>query len=93
MLGTVSLVFSGCNKHALLHLLTASGNAAVLAAVRQGALKYIKMIAAMITITVDGNCYQGIISGITYSVVLVRRRTIPTERPPLVGIVSATFCG
>jgi hypothetical protein len=27
------------------------------------------------------------------SVVLVRERTIPTERPPLVGDVSANFCG
>jgi hypothetical protein len=27
------------------------------------------------------------------SVVLVRKRTIPTERPPLVGEVSAHFCG
>jgi hypothetical protein len=27
------------------------------------------------------------------SVTLVRKRTIPTERPPLVGEVSANFCG
>jgi hypothetical protein len=27
------------------------------------------------------------------SVVLVRKRSIPTERPPLVGEVSADFCG
>jgi hypothetical protein len=27
------------------------------------------------------------------SVALVRKRTIPTERPPLVGEVSATFSG
>jgi len=27
------------------------------------------------------------------SVALVRTRTIPTERPPLVGEVSANFCG
>jgi len=27
------------------------------------------------------------------SVALVRERTIPTERPPPVGEVSATFCG
>jgi hypothetical protein len=27
------------------------------------------------------------------SVALVRKRTIPTERPPLVGEVSASFCG
>jgi hypothetical protein len=27
------------------------------------------------------------------SVAFVRKRTIPTERPPLVGEVSATFCG
>jgi hypothetical protein len=29
----------------------------------------------------------------TYSVALVRKRTIPTERKPLVGEVSANFCG
>jgi hypothetical protein len=29
----------------------------------------------------------------TNSVALVRERTIPTERPPLVGEVSANFCG
>jgi len=29
----------------------------------------------------------------TNSVVLVRTRTIPTERPPPVGEVSANFCG
>jgi hypothetical protein len=28
-----------------------------------------------------------------YSVVLVRKLTIPTERPPHVGEVSAKFCG
>jgi len=27
------------------------------------------------------------------SVALVRERTIPTERPPTVGEVSANFCG
>jgi hypothetical protein len=27
------------------------------------------------------------------SVALVRKRTIPTERPQLVGEVSANFCG
>jgi hypothetical protein len=27
------------------------------------------------------------------SVALVRKQTIPTERPPLVGEVSANFCG
>jgi hypothetical protein len=30
---------------------------------------------------------------ITNSVVLVSERAIPTERPPLVGEVSANFCG
>jgi hypothetical protein len=29
----------------------------------------------------------------TNSVALVRERTIPIERPPLVGEVSANFCG
>jgi hypothetical protein len=27
------------------------------------------------------------------SVAVVRKQTIPTERPPLVGEVSANFCG
>jgi hypothetical protein len=27
------------------------------------------------------------------SVALARKRTIPTEQPPLVGEVSANFCG
>ena len=31
--------------------------------------------------------------GLIYSVALVRERTIPTERPPPVGEVSANFCG
>jgi len=31
--------------------------------------------------------------GIKNSVTLVRERTIPTERPPPVGEVSANFCG
>jgi hypothetical protein len=30
---------------------------------------------------------------LTNSVALARERTIPTERPPLVGEVSANFCG
>jgi hypothetical protein len=30
---------------------------------------------------------------LTYSVPLVRKRTILSERPPLVGEVSANFCG
>jgi hypothetical protein len=29
----------------------------------------------------------------TNSMALVRERTIPTERPPLVGEVSVNFCG
>jgi hypothetical protein len=35
----------------------------------------------------------GIIALITNSMALVRERTIPTERPPTVGEVSANFCG
>jgi hypothetical protein len=30
---------------------------------------------------------------LTYSVALVLKQTIPTEQPPLVGEVSANFCG
>jgi len=38
---------------------------------------------------------QGFLRGKTKlnSVALVRTRTIPTERPPPVGEVSANFCG
>jgi hypothetical protein len=38
---------------------------------------------------------RGVISGTnkTNSMVWVRERTIPTERPPLVGEVIANFCG
>jgi hypothetical protein len=32
-------------------------------------------------------------SNLTNSMVWVRERTIPTERPPLVGEVIANFCG
>jgi hypothetical protein len=34
-----------------------------------------------------------IINNNNNSVALVRERIIPTERPPLVGKVSASFCG
>jgi hypothetical protein len=34
-----------------------------------------------------------LLTKLTNSVALVRERTIPTERPPLVGEVSANFCG
>ena len=30
---------------------------------------------------------------LSLSVALVRKRTIPTERPPPIGEVSANFCG
>jgi hypothetical protein len=32
-------------------------------------------------------------SDMQHSVALVRKRTIPTERPPFVGDVKANFCG
>jgi hypothetical protein len=37
--------------------------------------------------------FQNSDTHLTNSVALVRERTIPTERPPLVGEVSAKFCG
>jgi hypothetical protein len=37
-------------------------------------------------------CLLRLIALITNSVALVRERTIPTERPPPVGEVSANFC-
>jgi hypothetical protein len=40
-----------------------------------------------------GKTTQGIAHLLTYSVALVRKRTIPIERPPLVGEISANFCG
>jgi len=36
---------------------------------------------------------SGSLCNFYYSVALVRERTIPTERPPPVGEVSANFCG
>ena len=40
------------------------------------------------------HCSRYVIAGyFFYSVALVRTRTIPTERPPPVGEVSANFCG
>jgi hypothetical protein len=36
---------------------------------------------------------KGKVSKKKMSVALVRKRTITTERPPLVGAVSANFCG
>jgi hypothetical protein len=36
---------------------------------------------------------KGPVQNKTNSVALVRKRTIPTERPPLVGEVSANFSG
>ena len=41
--------------------------------------------------TTDAILYN--LSNIYYSMALVRERTIPTERPPPVGEVSANFCG
>jgi hypothetical protein len=37
--------------------------------------------------------FNSITHSLTHSVALVRKRTIPTERPQLVGEVSASFCG
>jgi hypothetical protein len=46
---------------------------------------------------VEGNVHGTFEGTITHlklnSVAVVRKRTIPTERPPLVGEVSANFCG
>jgi hypothetical protein len=39
------------------------------------------------------NSISGYTYLLTYSVALVRKRTIPAEWPPLVGEVSANFCG
>jgi hypothetical protein len=47
------------------------------------------------------SCYQHVPTSMldnasllcTNSVAVVRKRTIPTERPPLVGEVSANLCG
>ena len=45
----------------------------------------------------NGICHTGLFALKTKtklnSVALVRERTIPTERPPPVGEVSANFCG
>jgi hypothetical protein len=41
----------------------------------------------------EASAYMGPQNKQTNSVVLVRKRTIPTERPPHVGEVSANFLG
>jgi len=41
----------------------------------------------------DAQFFYFIIRLLTNSAALVRERTIPTERPPPVGEVSANFCG
>ena len=41
----------------------------------------------------DENQKTGNLYILTNSVALVRERTIPTERPPPVGEISANFCG
>jgi hypothetical protein len=46
-----------------------------------------------IFVNVFGSVVHSIYIYIYNSVALVRERTIPTERPPLVGEVSAKFCG
>ena len=43
--------------------------------------------------TVKAGDYSFFYGNYYYSVALVRERTIPTERPPPVGEVSANFCG
>jgi hypothetical protein len=43
-------------------------------------------------ISQDGNMLNQILL-LLYSVALIHTRTIPTERPPPVGEVSANFCG
>jgi hypothetical protein len=40
----------------------------------------------------DKNIYKQIKNNINF-VALFRGRTIPTERPPLVGEINANFCG
>jgi hypothetical protein len=42
---------------------------------------------------ISNNCYKNKLLTNSNSVALVPERTIPTERPPLVGVVSAKFCG
>jgi hypothetical protein len=43
--------------------------------------------------TMCGMCFRRVNFKQTNSMVWVRERTIPTERPPLVGEVIANFCG
>ena len=48
---------------------------------------------ALETLLEDGNVMPKHAEAKLNSVALVRERTIPTERPPPVGEVSANFCG
>jgi hypothetical protein len=50
--------------------------------------------SASLLLTVrEGGKHTDIFDDNNNSVALVRERTIPTERPPLVGEVSANLCG
>jgi hypothetical protein len=58
--------------------------------------KYIRGIIIMFlraNVPISEGSYPGPVHTQTNSVVLVRKRTIPTERPPHVGEVSDNFCG
>jgi hypothetical protein len=56
-----------------------------------------KLVKGTSNIGVDGEgVSQGICLYYTFEkdpVAIIRKRTIPTERPPLVGEVSAKLCG
>jgi hypothetical protein len=55
-----------------------------------------KVVIAVVTVIIQAVCLytfkqNASVQNRINSVVLVRKRTIPTERPPLVGEVSANF--
>jgi hypothetical protein len=50
-------------------------------------------VTCVVVVSVYGTRTLGVKLGLLNPVALVSKRTIPTERPPLVGEVSANFCG
>ena len=75
----------------LVALSMAAGTSSTLSAVNWSSIKDTKGDTTKVTPNWKGNKSELRIHSL--SVALVRERTIPTERPPPVGEVSANFCG
>jgi hypothetical protein len=64
---------------------------------KMNSARYYHKLSLFLSLFNENNIYQHIMEKSSKtklnSVALVRERTIPTERPPPVGEVSANFCG